>query len=470
MKATLIKAWDTVLSSYWFIPSMMAAGAMVLAVGLTVVDARVGSAWLDAIPWLRANQPEAARTILATLAGSMITVAGVAFSITIAAVSYASNQFGPRIITSFMRDRGNQVTLGTFIATFLYCLTVLRTIWSPGEPTGEVGGVPVGPAFVPHLAMLGAFFFAVGSIGVLIYFVHHVPQSFHVGSVVARIGERLGRRLEELAGKADHADRILPSRAESEAFDALDPDAATRIVARESGYVHNVNWSGLLAKAVRHDVKVHWLAIPGRFIRKGEALALIWDDDGTSMDEGDGGFHGYVAFGSHRTEAQDPLFLVDELVEIAARALSPGVNDPFTANSCVDWLTAALLRLEGRVPLLGPGRDEDGQLRILTPPLDTSGMVERVFGQLRPYAAGDRIAATHLMSTLGTLYLAAGSGRERDLMLAQARLLMEASEETMSLSSDIGAMRKRYDVVRALHDEPKRRLELLRENPWLGTT
>ena len=470
MKAPLVKAWDTILSSYWFIPSIMAAGAVAMAVGVTVVDARIGSAWLDAVPWLRANQPEGARTVLATLAGSMITVAGVAFSITIAAVSYASNQFGPRIITSFMRDRGNQVTLGTFIATFLYCLTVLRTIWSPGEAGSQVAGTPISPGFVPHLAMLGAFLFAVGSLGVLIYFVHHVPQSFHVGSVVARIGERLGGRFEELGEKAEDSERMLPSRSEREEFDALPPDAATRVVARESGYVHNVDWGGLLARAERHDLRVHWLAVPGRFLRKGEALALVWDDDGTEVDEGDGGFHSFVAFGSHRTEAQDPLFLVDELVEIAARALSPGVNDPFTANSCVDWLTAAVVRLDGRVPTLAPARDGEGRLRLLTPSLDSSMLAERIFGQLRPYASSDRIAACHVMESLGTLYLAVGSGRERDILLEQAALLMEAVEEVMALPSDVAAVRRRYDVLRALHEAPGRRLILLRENPWLGTS
>lgn len=470
MKATLVKVWDSLLSSYWFVPSMMAAGAVILAIGLTVFDARIGSEWLDAVPWLRANQPEAARTVLATLAGSMITVAGVAFSITIAAVSYASNQFGPRIITSFMRDRGNQVTLGTFIATFLYCLTVLRTIWSPGEPTTDVAGTVVTPGFVPHVAMLVAFLFAVASLGVLIYFVHHVPQSFHVGSVVARIGDRLAQRLEDLGEESEEAERRLPSRTEREAFDVLPPDAATRVLSRKSGYVHNVDWAGLLAHATRHELRVHWLAFPGRFVRKGEAMALVWDDDGTDADGGDGGFHSFIALGSHRTEAHDPLFLVDELVEIAARALSPGVNDPFTANSCVDWLTAGLVRLEGRVPSIAPARDDEGRIRVLTATLDTAALVERIFGQLRPYVAGDRIAASHVMAVLGTLYLAAGSGREKDLMLEQARLLLDAVEQVMELSSDVAAVGRRHDVLRELHEHPGRRLALLRENSWLGTT
>ena len=195
MRAHLLDLWDTLRSSYWFIPSLMAVGAVVLSVVTTMADGRVGSDWIDGVSWLYANKPEGARTLLSTVAGSMIGVAGVTFSITIASVVYASGQYGPRLLSNFMRDTGNQVTLGTFIATFLYGLLVLRTIRTADEGSG--GANPSGDltgAFVPHIAILVGLVLALASIAVLIYFIHHVPDSIHVSNVIAGIGRDSGNR------------------------------------------------------------------------------------------------------------------------------------------------------------------------------------------------------------------------------------------------------------------------------------
>ena len=128
MHARFVKFWNTVRASYWFFPTIMALGAVVMATTLTTVDARYGAEWLfERFDWLHVNQPDGARAVLSTIAGSMITVAGVTFSITIAAVAFASSQFGPRILTNFMEDRGNQITLGTFIGTFLRSCRMSRS-------------------------------------------------------------------------------------------------------------------------------------------------------------------------------------------------------------------------------------------------------------------------------------------------------------------------------------------------------
>ena len=128
MRAWIWKTVESIRQSYWFIPMLMTLGAVVMSIVMVALDRIEGITWLDRIPWLYANQPSGARALLQTIAGSMITVAGVTFSITIAAVANSSAQFGPRLMTNFMNDRGNQITFGTFVATFLYCLLVLRTV------------------------------------------------------------------------------------------------------------------------------------------------------------------------------------------------------------------------------------------------------------------------------------------------------------------------------------------------------
>jgi uncharacterized membrane protein len=189
MKATLMRFADGLRGSYWFLPTVMALAAVLLAGGMVFLDTYEGSEWMDGLPWLYAARPDGARQVLSAISGSMITVAGTVFSVTIAAVVYASGQYGPRLLSNFMSDRGNQVTLGTFIATFVYCLLVLRTIRS----TGEAGA---GAGFVPTLALLVGVALALCSISVLIFFIHHVPSQLHINVVIEDVGDKLLKEID----------------------------------------------------------------------------------------------------------------------------------------------------------------------------------------------------------------------------------------------------------------------------------
>lgn len=190
MKARLLRFASNLRESYWFVPSIMAATAMLLALLMVYFDSHFGSAWMDRLPWLYAARPDGARSLLSSVGGSMIGVAGTTFSVTIAAVVYASGQYGPRLLSNFMADRGNQLTLGTFIATFLYSMIVLRTIRSPGESGGGA------EAFVPQLAVGVGLILVLGSVAVLIFFIHHVPRRIHINSVIEEVGERLIREID----------------------------------------------------------------------------------------------------------------------------------------------------------------------------------------------------------------------------------------------------------------------------------
>ena len=185
MRARLLRLSNDLRESYWFVPTVMAIGALLLALAMVYIDSHAGSGWMDGLPWLYAARPDGARSLLSSIGGSMIGVAGTTFSVTIAAVVYASGQYGPRLLSNFMSDRGNQVTLGTFIATFVYSLVVLRTIRSAGESGAGA------PAFVPQLALLVALVLVLCSIAVLIFFIHHVPMRIHINNVIERIGDRL---------------------------------------------------------------------------------------------------------------------------------------------------------------------------------------------------------------------------------------------------------------------------------------
>lgn len=336
MRSKLLKLVDDLQGSYWFLPSIMVLAAIGLASGMIFADTHAGSGWMDGLPWLYAARPNGARQVLSVISSSMITVAGTVFSVNIAAVVYASGQYGPRLLSNFMSDRGNQVTLGAFIATFVYCLLILRTIRSADE-AGAQGD------FVPNLALLVGVALALCSIAVLIFFIHHVPRQLHINHVVEDVGDRLlasiGRRHPGVVGApapAHAAADAPPSIPAAFWPDASVTDAANRalIAAPSTGYLQVVEDETLMAFARRHDLVLRLQHQPGDFVQEGRTIVEAWPPE--RYDEAcAGSVTQAFAVGSRRTALQDLRFLIDELVEIAGRALSPGVND--SASTARGW-------------------------------------------------------------------------------------------------------------------------------------
>ncbi|MDQ3482701.1 MAG: DUF2254 domain-containing protein [Pseudomonadota bacterium] len=409
IRTRMIELSENVRGSYWFLPTLLAFAGFALGLSLVLVDAWLGDAWLGQYEWFYGSRPEGARAMLSTIAGSTITVAGVVFSITLVAVTYSSGRFGPRLLGNFMRDRGNQASLGVFIGTYLYCLVVLRTIRSAEETSADTGGA-VRDSFVPHLAMFGGLALAIASTAVLIYFVHHVTSGIHINNVIARVGRDLIAQIRRQGNEDD-----------SEPGPTSAPSSAGKgepIIATKTGYIEAIDFDALLKIASRHDLVLRPVRRAGDFVAEGWTLleahsaASICDrmrDECTSV----------VTVGRQRTAQQDLRFGIDELVEIAARALSPGVNDPFTAIACIDWLGAALGELDRRPPPPTQMADDDGTARIILRPLDFKDHLDAAFGQLRSYVAADPNARDHALNTLKDLATHVGKPRHRTLVEAE---------------------------------------------------
>ncbi|RZF60675.1 DUF2254 domain-containing protein [Sphingomonas populi] len=422
MKAALVRLADQLRQSYWFLPAVMTLGAVLLAGGMVWLDGQDGSGWMDRFAWLHASRPSGARQLLSAIGGSMITVAGTVFSVTIAAVVYASGEYGPRLLSNFMRDRGNQVTLGTFIATFLYCIIVLRTVRSP-EESGA-------PAFVPNLAVLVALLLAVCSVVVLIFFIHHVPQRIHINSVIEDIGQRLLREIERrFPPLADTPDS--DSSSDAPCADAEQPGTSSPVDAKGTGYIQLIDDELLLRVASERDLVCRIRYRPGDFVHKGRALLDVWPA-AALVDAAARQLQAAFSLGSQRTALQDIRFLIDELVEIAARALSPGINDPFTAVTCMDWLGAALSDLSGCALPQPLRRDEDGALRIIAHPLDFETLLDRSFGALLQHAAANTVAALHFLQTLGEIASDCAPPARRAALARWIERLDEKASDTLA--------------------------------------
>ncbi|MBA3830316.1 MAG: DUF2254 domain-containing protein [Chthoniobacterales bacterium] len=388
MKTFLSTLWERLRSSYWFLPSIIT----VLAAGLSFltvhIDTQINAKWARTAGWIWAGGPEGARNVLATIAGSTITVAGVVFSITIVALTLASSQFGPRLLRNFMNDRSTQIVLGVFVATFLYSLLVLRTIRGTDANS-----------FVPFLSVTCGLLFAVASVGFLIFFIHHVPTSILAENLIGRVAQELQSRIESLypdslgAGprekKTDVATQ-LPRAFESDAL---------AVPSEVSGFIQAINHERLLDLATREGMIIRLCRRPGDFAAKDAALAVAWPADKLN-EHRLAQINDCYFFGWHRTPTQDIEYAIDQLVEVAVRALSPGINDPFTAMSCLEWLGVALIQVGKRQIPSVCHYDEESHLRLISDVTDYAGIAASALNQIRQYGCDSIAVVTRMLDVI----------------------------------------------------------------------
>lgn len=433
--------WEMLRTSYWFVPTLMAGSTMFFWMVVQRVDLWLKEEQVRSLGWIYTGGPEGARELLGVVAGSMITVTGVTFSITIVALALASQQFGPFLLRNFMRDTGNQIVLGTFISTFVFCLLTLRVVRGLEEIS-----------YVPHLSVTVAIILALCSIGVLIYFIHHVSVSIQVSNIIYVVSQDLQRSIERLfpepiaTGAEPEAEPSGSPRKLHEGFDSQ----AKPVVSTGYGYITALDDQLLLSEAMERDVVVQLLKRPGDFVGKGDTVALVWP--GGSVDgEVERAVNDSLLLGSQRTATQDVLFVCDQLVEIAVRALSPGINDPFTANVCIDHLGQGLSRMAGRA-LPSPYRvAEDGVMRLVAYPVDFCDMAETVLVQIRHYGSSNPAVLLRLLQAVVTAAPHLRREEDRETLLRHARLIMQAGERNLPGKDELESVRDGYErAVKAL--------------------
>lgn len=436
MKAHIRKYWDRLRSSFWFLPSVMTGCAVVLAFASIALDEAVMNQWLRSPVWAYSGGAEGASMVLGTIAGSMMTIAGVVFSMTLVALSLASSQFGSRLLRNFMRDTANQVVLGTFVSTFVYCLLIMRTIRRAEETL-----------FVPHLSVTIGVLFALVSLGVLIYFIHHVAVSIQADEIVARVGAEL----------IDGVERLFPQQigegATQPAAPLLDLDlglafsheSGTVAVAAD-GYLQYIDGDALMALAEQEDVLLQLERRPGQYVVCGSPLVMAWPGDKVT-EKFAAEVNSAFVLGHQRTSAQDVEFAIHQLVEIAVRALSPGINDPFTAMACVDRLGSALCRLAQRDMPSSHRFDEQGQLRIVAPAPTFSGIVDAAFNQIRQYARSSAAVTIRLLETITVIAAATSRPQDQAALQLHADMIVRGAREGLPEDEDRRVAEDRYQAA-----------------------
>jgi uncharacterized membrane protein len=416
------------------VPTALVAIIVLVFVATLLIDRAVYRGELPLPWWINAGSADSGRQVLGTIAAAIITVVGVVFSIVILALQLASTQFGPRMLRNFVRDVGTQLTLGTFVATFVYSVLALGAISSAGTQ----------PDFVPHVSISVALVLVVIDLGVLIYFIHHVAVTIQLNEVVAGIGRDLTQVIDEHFEDMEGADPTDPG-------DLDEPEPWTLVEgadvpARRSGYLQAVSHQDVVRIATKCDATIELLHRPGHFVVEGRPLARV-HPAASAAAVTDALDKAHVT-GKQRTLTQDPVFAVDQLVEIAIRALSPAVNDPFTAIACIDWLTAGLCHFTGRAYFARVYRDDGGAARLILPGLSYARVINGAFDKVRQAGRGMPAIAIRQLSGLTRVMEYTVSAYQREVLMRQAEMIMRASEETVPEKRDLDDIRVRFAEVR----------------------
>lgn len=379
-----LRIWIAVRNSLWFVPTVVTLISMAVAHGLVEAGAHVRWLTREQLPTVFAFSAEGSREMLSSVATAMITIAGVAFSITIVVLSLTSTQYSPRVLRQFMRDRANQWVLGVFVGVFAYCLTVLPRV--RGEGAHE---------FVPAVAVLGGLLYALAGVCCLIFFIHHIATSIQASHIVSEVAAETRITAEALFGTD-----------EEPAVSAVEepPGAWAVVTANVSGYIQLLDEEQLIAVAAKHDLTLRLEHGVGEFVVADTPLIAVAKQGRAFEPPQDVVARLRRAFAINRTRTieQDVMFGIRQIVDVALRALSPSLNDPTTACICTDYLTTILLPLANR--RLGKlNRVRDGKLRLIVCEPTFHDMLALAFGEIRANAGAQVLVLRALLRGLAVL-------------------------------------------------------------------
>ena len=399
MRARLRRFVDDVANAFWVLPALIVAGLSGLALAAVEVQLLAPLPGWARTDWIYGGGDTGARTLLGAIASSTIGVAGTLFSITIAALTLASSQMGPRLLRNFMRDRGNQVTLGVLLGTFAYALLVLRSVRG-GEDE----------AFVPALGVTVGLGLAGVCIALLIYFIHHVANRINVDTVIDLVHD------DVLEGVG----RLTLAEPDPVPEDPVDWDRAGPIRLPHSGHLQQMDAEALADWADENDCVLRFLKRPGEYVYPFAPIALI----SRPVEAAQEAIWSRIALSRQGGAPDDFTFPIAQLVEVAVRALSPGINDPRTAISVLNRLGAALAELSTRHFRSGASL-RSGVVRLWAPPLRYADVVSAMFEMIRQNAGGSPAVPLHMLEILTEVVRIEHDLQRRGVLRNQARVAFD---------------------------------------------
>ena len=351
-----------------------------------------------------------------------MTVVSIVFAILLMTLTLASTQFSPRILISFVRDRATQWTLGVLLGTFSYCIAVL--------PAARAAPIP----FVPVASVTGAMVLALVAVAWLIFFIHHISQSISVNHILDRIARETEQVIDELMPhpQRQHEPMRLPE---------MPAGDATPILNRQSGYIRFIDIPRLLELAVSFRIGIRVERGVGQFVPSGVPLVRVTQGDGITPARATA-ILGAFNIGPARTLQQDVDFGIVQIIDIALRAISPAVNDPSTAISCIDQLSRIMIMWLAREPPVAILFDPPHVARVTLPWTGLEGMLDLAFEQIRHYATADLAVNLRLLRAMDDIAATTRSPEVHAALASRAQLLVERASERMA-DTDAARLRRR---------------------------
>lgn len=415
--------------SLWFLPTLLVGAALLAATVLARTRAELPNNVLFDL--ILPASVDGARAVLQVVAGSVVTVTSVVFSLTVIALQISATNYSPRVLRTFLRDRGTQMVLAVFLATFAYSFVVLQNVQETGGRAED---------WRPQLAVAALVPFVLGSLAALVFFIHHVTQSIRVDTILRDVLDETLEAIDKIYSSEERVCRPLME---------LVPDQAGSVSARRSGYVQAVNPDALVSKASERNLVLALRPVLGDYVVEGATIAWVWSDDGeqASAEDVDALVDDAVHFGTERTMQQDVPFGLRQLVDVAVRALSPGVNDPNTAVAVISHLTRAYALLAQRPLGHRLYEDESAMMRLVVPGPDLDEYLHIATQQITEYGRKDAMVLERLLRMLAEVN-AISDQEHGDTIARHVNRVVAQAESFIGLEEDMDAIREAADQAR----------------------
>ena len=425
--------WGELKSTFWFFPILIVLLSVGLAIGAIYTDSQIEFRPDGFWKFIFTGSTESARSILSTISGAMIGVAGTVFSITLVVLSLASSQFGSRLLRNFMHERINQIVLGAYISTYVYCLLVLNSI---RETEGTL--------FVPNFSVLIAILAAIANIILLIIFIHHIAVGIQSDKVISEIYETLSRNLRDLYPE-DMGEELEENNVPDIESIKAQYSSQQSIMSHQTGYLQYINSDVLFKIACEYDSLIMVHCRPGNYLVERIEVFSIYSKEKLKEEELQK-FRSAFIIGNARTPQQDTGYSIQQMVEIAVRALSSGINDPYTAMACIDYLTSTICYL-ARVKFPSKYRwDEKDNVRVVADTITYEGVLDAAFNQIRQFSVSSPSVAIRLMESLTTINKFSKADTQKKAIQKHAEMVLRLAIDSFKEKNDLEDMKKRFEI------------------------
>ncbi len=415
--------WDRLKVSFWFAPVVMSLGAILLSWTMYWIDFRIPNEALQGSNLIISGTPGELRSMLVGMATTTLATAGVVFTLLTLPLSTVVAQYGSRLLRVFLGDRTTQLVLGMFVATFVYCLSAATSIPSiETHPESPQVTVTVG-----IVLMLGTF-------ASLVLLVQHISTMLQAPNIAAMAGAELRDVVRAAIPDDNQSANERNDRLETKP-DHLVEIKGYEVQVRKTGYIQYIDPEILLTLAQEKNLVIRLLRKPGQFIRDGMIVALIWPADQVDATL-DRQIRQAFQIGNGRTPTQDVAYAVNQLAEMAVRAMSAAINDPFTAMTCLDYIGEGLAIFIQQGEKGSHFYDPDGELRLILEPVTFDELLSAAFDILRHCGCDSPSVLQHMLEVIERVGQEARSTKTRQELLRHVNLILAESQAGSLIAQD----------------------------------